>query len=171
MSVPVDFAELRHRSHSLLNRRQGSGCEWDSTPARLHQVETIVFAGQKWDHLEMEIFVPGSSKSTFGTCLWIGPRLGEVLLKGRERDIQPRPTGRHQVSGRLHVDTAMQDLGRNSRAGSPICRKELFPSRGYFTRELDWSDQAIPTTIFEEMAVGSSQEINQSMPSQDNLCC
>jgi hypothetical protein len=109
----------------------------------------------------MEIFVPWSSESTLGTCLWIGPRLGEVLFKGRQHHLPTWHAGRDEGE-RLASNFPLQDNGRDRRNQPPVCRKELFPGSGYYTSEFSRIDTACASEDAEAMAASCAHSSDES---------
>lgn len=175
MSVNQDTNRpLRERLRTLRYHREGN-CTDDENPAlaRIHQLESVLHEGQLWDAYDMEIKDPVTGTISYGKCLWYGPRLSNVLLKGREPSFKPWDSDR-QCQYNVGTDT----VSCNSR-GVPLGRsggkrKVPFSSQGYSTGE--FSSEVFKTPdmldhVVEQMAGTSHQESPPPKRARYNLGC
>jgi len=154
-----EIVELISESHHLCDRREGGRSDnWNIASARVHSFKSFFLAGRSWDHLEMEIVVPGATERTFGTCLWIGRRFEEILLKGRPCNFRTRNAGLLEGEQPICRHSPVSHDRRDNEHRSSICRKELFPGFGYHTKQFSSLDPPTIATISEAMATLSLEE-------------
>lgn len=141
---------------------------WYAAPSGIHPLEDVVFVGERWQHLQMEVLNPRSGESSFGTCLWIGPRLGEVLPERRQsthRDWDSRLERRFILGS----SSGLQDSGRNEGNRPRVRRQISFPGRGYISEEFALRDISNTAELPLSLAVRGSEESSVSRSSPDHL--
>lgn len=159
-------------SHLCYRRVRGCSADWYSPSTRIRLAEAILFEGKLWDTFKMEIINPWTGTSSFGKCLWIGPRLEDVLFEGI-CPVRNRESGRSCVRRNLWPDTEMQVYGGSNSAMSRDPSEVSLSTKGYFSNEFRSSSQQTvePGVYPHEMASRRLFQFNNSDKEIDSVDC